>query len=131
MEHGADTKVASNHAYPIHAAAKYNSNDCVTTILMFDKQCPHAKDTKYGGTSLHWAKTRQVCGISSCTQTLVFVLASVAHQTLDNWGVATYLNIMHVPHNCAAQLRKTKKTKNKYIKIAKNLAYLFGLANQP
>ena len=67
LEHGADMKVASDHAYPIHSAAKYDSNDCVATILKFDKECLHVKDTKYGGTSLHWAKTRQVCMIYSCT----------------------------------------------------------------
>jgi calcium-independent phospholipase A2 len=50
----------SQHAYPIHSAAKYNSHDCVKPILKFDEQCVHVKDTKYGGTPLHWAKTRQV-----------------------------------------------------------------------
>ena len=59
LENGADMKLQSNHAYPIHWAAKYNSNECITTILMFDKQCVHTKDAKYGGTPLHWAKTRQ------------------------------------------------------------------------
>ena len=83
----------SQHAYPIHSAAKYNSNDCVKPILKFDEQCAHVKDTKYGGTPLHWAKTRQVLYMK--------YKGSVLHLTIfirfTNWWVS--ITCMHGHRN--------------------------------
>ncbi|CAB4016713.1 85 88 kDa calcium-independent phospholipase A2 isoform X2 [Paramuricea clavata] len=85
LENGADMNLPSQYAYPIHSAAKYNSNDCVKPIVKFDEQCVHVKDTKYGGTPLHWAKTRQ---------TVELLLAAGADIEAGNNECETPLHIM-------------------------------------
>ncbi|XP_046856268.1 85/88 kDa calcium-independent phospholipase A2-like [Xenia sp. Carnegie-2017] len=60
LEHGADLKVKSKHMFPIHAAVKFNSDECIKAILKFHKDCTTFKDSKYGGTPLHWVKTRKI-----------------------------------------------------------------------
>ena len=61
LNHGADLNVPSAHAYPIHAAAKNASTDCVKIIYQHSNETLHQKDQKYGGTPLHWSKKKEVC----------------------------------------------------------------------
>ena len=52
---------ASSHAFPIHTAMKSKSDHCAEILLEFHPEQLQTKDTKYGGSPLHWAKTKEVC----------------------------------------------------------------------
>ena len=51
---------ANSHAFPIHTAMKSKSDRCAEILLEFHPEHIEAKDTKYGGSPLHWAKTKEV-----------------------------------------------------------------------
>ena len=62
LEAGAsvDEVQADSHALPIHTAMKSRSDRCAEILLEFHPEQLEAKDTKYGGSPLHWAKTKEV-----------------------------------------------------------------------
>ena len=60
LEAGADASQASGHGQPIHTALKNKSENCATVLLEFHPELISSRDQKYGGTPLHWAKTKTV-----------------------------------------------------------------------
>lgn len=60
LKYGGDPRVSGKYAYPLHSASKYASEDCVKVLCEFDKDLVNLRDKKYGGTPLHWAKTKTV-----------------------------------------------------------------------
>ena len=60
LEAGADPSKPHEGCHPIHTALNVQSDACVATLLEFHPEQIHVRDTKYGGTSLHWAKNKAV-----------------------------------------------------------------------
>ena len=60
LEAGADPRKSHEGVHAIHTAMKVKSEACAATLLEFHPEQIHARDTKYGGTPLHWAKTKEV-----------------------------------------------------------------------
>ena len=63
---GADPNKEHDGCHPIHTALKVKSDACAATLLEFHPEQVHVRDSKYGGTPLHWAKTKEV-DISHCS----------------------------------------------------------------
>lgn len=59
LEAGADPSKPHEGCHPIHTALQVKSNSCAATLLEFHPEQIHVRDTKYGGTPLHWAKTKE------------------------------------------------------------------------
>ncbi|XP_074620294.1 85/88 kDa calcium-independent phospholipase A2-like [Acropora palmata] len=59
LEAGADPRKSHEGVHAIHTAMKVRSEACAATLLEFHPEQIHARDTKYGGTPLHWAKTKE------------------------------------------------------------------------
>ena len=57
---GADPSKEHDGCHPIHTALKAKSDPCTATLLEFHPEQVHVRDSKYGGTPLHWAKTKEV-----------------------------------------------------------------------
>ena len=60
LEAGADPDKSHNGCHPIHIAVDAKSDSCVATLLEFHPEQVNVRDSKYGGTPLHWAKTKEV-----------------------------------------------------------------------
>ena len=60
LEAGADPDKSHNGCHPIHIAVDAKSDSCVATLLEFHPEQVNVRDCKYGGTPLHWAKTKEV-----------------------------------------------------------------------
>lgn len=60
LEAGADPDKLHNGCHPIHIAVDAKSDSCVATLLEFHPEQVNVRDSKYGGTPLHWAKTKEV-----------------------------------------------------------------------
>lgn len=59
VDRGANLRVPSGYTFPIHCSAKYNSIDCLKLICEIDKESTDLRDKKYGGTPLHWSKSKE------------------------------------------------------------------------
>lgn len=56
---GADPNKEHDGCHPIHTALNVKSDACAATLLEFHPEQVQARDSKYGGTPLHWAKTKE------------------------------------------------------------------------
>ena len=66
LEAGADPNQPIGYAHPIHVALKCQSDQCAAVLLEFHPEQISVRDRKYGGTPLHWAKTKEV-RITNCS----------------------------------------------------------------
>ena len=60
LKAGADPSKPHEGVHPIHTALNVQSEACVAALLEFHPEQIHFRDTKYGGTPLHWAKSKEV-----------------------------------------------------------------------
>ena len=62
---GADPTKEHDGCHPIHTALNVKSDACAATLLEFHPEQVYVRDSKYGGTPLHWAKTKEVISLLS------------------------------------------------------------------
>ena len=84
LEAGADPSKPHEGCHPIHTALQVKSNSCAATLLEFHPEQIHVRDTKYGGTPLHWAKTKEasICSLWFAVFFLTNGSASLMTETL-------------------------------------------------
>ncbi|XP_048577713.1 85/88 kDa calcium-independent phospholipase A2 [Nematostella vectensis] len=63
LEAGADVNHVNGYALPIHTALKANGTRCASLLIDFHPELISARDLKYGGSPLHWVKTKEAVEI--------------------------------------------------------------------
>ncbi|XP_027727331.1 85/88 kDa calcium-independent phospholipase A2 isoform X5 [Vombatus ursinus] len=52
--------IVGQHGYAIHTAMKFCQRGCAEVIINMDGSQIHSKDSRYGGSPLHWAKNAEM-----------------------------------------------------------------------